>query len=165
MPKSKEKKSKAESFIQTRLTFSKNGNLEFTLDSNICKSNLKSKSNSKTNPESKEFIAPLPDNYRPPDNLDQYGAPLPVVSESFNIRDKLPFLDKLIEILGTYVLAWLEGVELTEEVKDKMKETLLPYSSDITKTAILSVFNSFNNKRGETIKTALDKLKLENNEQ
>jgi hypothetical protein len=73
--------------------------------------------------------------------------------------------DKLIEILGTYVLAWLEGVELTEEVKDKMKETLLPYSSDITKTAILSVFNSFNNKRGETIKTALDKLKLENNEQ
>ncbi len=73
--------------------------------------------------------------------------------------------DKLIEILGTYVLAWLEGVELTEEVKDKMKETLLPYSSDITKTAILSVFNSFNNKRSETIKNALDKLKQQNNEQ
>ena len=73
--------------------------------------------------------------------------------------------DKLIEILGTYVLAWLEGVELTEEVKDKMKETLLPYSSDITKSAILSVFNSFNNKRSETIKNALDKLKQENNEQ
>ncbi len=73
--------------------------------------------------------------------------------------------DKLIEILGTYVLAWLEGVELTEEVKDKMKETLLPYSSDITKSSILSVFNSFNNKRSETIKNALDKLKQENNEQ
>lgn len=73
--------------------------------------------------------------------------------------------NKLIEILGTYVLAWLEGVELTEEVKDKMKETLLPYSSDITKTTILSVFNSFNNKRGETIKNALDKLKQESNEQ
>ena len=73
--------------------------------------------------------------------------------------------NKLIEILGTYVLAWLEGVELTEEVKDKMKETLLPYSSDITKSAILSVFNSFNNKRSETIKNALDKLKQENNEQ
>ena len=73
--------------------------------------------------------------------------------------------DKLVEILGTYVLAWLEGVELTDEVKDKMKETLLPYSSDITKSAILSVFNSFNNKRSETIKNALDKLKQESNEQ
>jgi hypothetical protein len=73
--------------------------------------------------------------------------------------------NKLIEILGTYVLASLEGVELTEEVKDKMKETLLPYSSDITKTTILSIFNSFNNKRSETIKNALEKLKQENNEQ
>ena len=73
--------------------------------------------------------------------------------------------DKLVEILGTYVLAWLEGVELTDEVKDKMKETLLPYSSDITNSAILSVFNSFNNKRNETIKNALDKLKQESNEQ
>ena len=32
--------------------------------------------------------------------------------------------NKIVEILGTYVLAWLEGVELTDEVKDKMKETL-----------------------------------------
>ena len=46
-----------------------------------------------------------------------------------------------------------------------MKETLLPYNSEITKTNILSVFNSFNNKRSETIKNALDKLKEEKNEQ
>jgi glycosyltransferase involved in cell wall biosynthesis len=69
--------------------------------------------------------------------------------------------NKLTDILGTYVLAWLEGVELTEEVKQKMKETLLPYDSEITKNNILSVFNSFNNRRGETIKTALDNLKQE----
>ena len=71
--------------------------------------------------------------------------------------------NKLTDILGTYVLAWLEGVELTEEVKQKMKETLLPYDTEITKTNIISVFNSFNNRRSETIKTALDKLKLEEN--
>ncbi len=73
--------------------------------------------------------------------------------------------DKLTEILGTYVLAWLEGVELTDEVKQKMKETLLPYNSEITKNSILSIFNSFNNKRSETIKTALEKLTLSENEQ
>jgi hypothetical protein len=69
--------------------------------------------------------------------------------------------NKLTDILGTYVLAWLEGVELTEEVKQKMKETLLPYDSEITKNNIISVFNSFNNRRNETIKTALDKIKQE----
>jgi hypothetical protein len=69
--------------------------------------------------------------------------------------------NKLTDILGTYVLAWLEGVELTEEVKQKMKETLLPYDSEITKNNIVSVFNSFNSRRNETIKTALDKLKQE----
>jgi hypothetical protein len=42
-----------------------------------------------------------------------------------------------------------------------MKETLLPYDSEITKNIIISVFNSFNNRRNETIKTALDKLKQE----
>lgn len=71
--------------------------------------------------------------------------------------------NKLTDILGTYVLAWLEGVELTEEVKQKMKESLLPYDSEITKNNIISVFNSFNNRRNETIKSALDKLKLEEN--
>lgn len=73
--------------------------------------------------------------------------------------------NKVVEILGTYVLAWLDGVELTQEVKDKMKETLLPYSSSITENNILSVFDSFKNKRVESIKNALEKLKQEENEQ
>lgn len=66
---------------------------------------------------------------------------------------------KLVEILGTYVLAWLEGVELTDEVKNKMKETLLPYEKTITENNINAVFNSFKNKREENIKNALEKLK------
>jgi hypothetical protein len=70
-------------------------------------------------------------------------------------------IHKLVEILGTYILAWLDGIELTEEVKDKMKETLLPYDSEITKNIIISVFNSFTNKRIEAIKTGIEKLKEE----
>jgi hypothetical protein len=62
------------------------------------------------------------------------------------------------------VLAWLEGVELTPEVKEKMSETLLPYESTITETNIVSIFSSFKNRRVETIQTALEKLKSEENE-
>jgi hypothetical protein len=68
---------------------------------------------------------------------------------------------KIVEILGTYILAWLEGVELKSEVTDKMKETLLPYGSDITRNNIISIFNSFKNKRIDAINTALEKLKQE----
>lgn len=70
-------------------------------------------------------------------------------------------VNKLVEILGTYVLAWIEGVELTDEVKDKMKDTLLPYETELTENNILSVFNSLKNKRVETIEKALNKLKEE----
>jgi hypothetical protein len=66
--------------------------------------------------------------------------------------------NKLVELLGTYVLAWIEGVELTEEVKVKMKETLLPYNKEITQNNILSIFNSFKNNRIETLEKAIEKF-------
>jgi glycosyltransferase involved in cell wall biosynthesis len=69
--------------------------------------------------------------------------------------------NKLVEILGTYVLAWLEGVELTDEVNNKMKETLLPYEKAITQNNIITVFNSFKNKRISDIKNAIENLKQE----
>jgi hypothetical protein len=68
-------------------------------------------------------------------------------------------VNKLVEILGTYVLAWLEGVELDEEVMDKMKETLLPYDKTLTENNIITVFNSFRNKRIGDIKKAIENLK------
>ena len=68
---------------------------------------------------------------------------------------------KLLDILGTYILAWLEGVELKSEVKDKMKETLLPYMTSITENNIMSIFNSFKDRRLETIKTTIEKLNKE----
>jgi len=68
---------------------------------------------------------------------------------------------KIVEILGTYVMAWLEGVELNDEVKQKMKDTLLPYDSEVTKNSAVSIFNSFKNKRIEAIEKALEKVKQE----
>jgi glycosyltransferase involved in cell wall biosynthesis len=69
--------------------------------------------------------------------------------------------NKLVELLGTYILAWIDGIELTDEVKDKMKDTLLPYDGEITKNNILSIFQSLKNKRVESIESALSKLKQE----
>jgi hypothetical protein len=69
---------------------------------------------------------------------------------------------KLVEILGTYVLAWLEGAGITEEVKDKMRSTLTPYDKEITRNNTINIFQALNSKRVETITKALEKLKEEN---
>jgi hypothetical protein len=68
---------------------------------------------------------------------------------------------KLVEILGTYVLAWLEGVELTNEVKDKMKETLLPYLTSVTEDNILYIFDILLSQRNNTLKKAFENFKQE----
>lgn len=69
--------------------------------------------------------------------------------------------NKITEILGKYVMAWIEGVELTDEVKQKMKDTLLPYDTEITKKNIISVFESFKINRVSVIEKALEKLNNE----
>jgi hypothetical protein len=68
-------------------------------------------------------------------------------------------LNKVVDMIGTYVLAWLEGVTINDEVKEKMKETLLPYTDDIIDNNVVSIFNSLKNSRIKTIEEALDKLK------
>lgn len=74
-------------------------------------------------------------------------------------------INKIVEILGTYILAWLEGIELTQQVKDKMKETLLPYSTEITENNIIKTFDSLINGRVVRIKSAIEKLKEQEVEQ
>jgi low affinity Fe/Cu permease len=69
--------------------------------------------------------------------------------------------NKIVDILGTYVLAWLEGVEIGEDVKEKMKETLIPYTTETTKNNIVSIFESIKNKRKESIEKAIENLKQE----
>lgn len=73
-------------------------------------------------------------------------------------------INKIVEILGTYTLSWLEGADLTDEVKQKMKDTLLPYDQTITETSIVSIFNSLKNKRLELLQKTLDKLTKEEEE-
>jgi hypothetical protein len=68
---------------------------------------------------------------------------------------------KITEILGKFVMAWLEGVELTDEVTQKMKDTLLPYDSEITKGNINVIFESFKTSRVLSIEKALEKLTKE----
>jgi glycosyltransferase involved in cell wall biosynthesis len=68
---------------------------------------------------------------------------------------------KIVELIGTYCVAWLEGISLNDEVTNKMKETLLPYNKEITKNNVLNIFDSFNSKRKETIIKSLEKLKTE----
>jgi hypothetical protein len=68
-------------------------------------------------------------------------------------------INKIVDLLGTYILASLEGVELNEEVKQKMNDTLLPYEKSITENNIISIFNSLKSKRIETIENGLNKLK------
>jgi len=70
-------------------------------------------------------------------------------------------INKIVDLLGTYVLSWLEGVTITDEVKEKMRETLLPYSDDIIDKNVSSIFNSLKNSRMKTIEETVEKLKEE----
>jgi hypothetical protein len=69
--------------------------------------------------------------------------------------------NKVVELLGTYVLAWIEGVELTGEVKEKMKSSVLPYTKERHNDATLSIFSTLLSQKKETIKNTLEKIKTE----
>lgn len=69
--------------------------------------------------------------------------------------------NKIVEVLGAFTLSWLEGIELTDEVKVKMRDTLLPYDKMITENSIVSIFTSFKNTRMELLQKTLDKLTKE----
>lgn len=69
--------------------------------------------------------------------------------------------NKIVDLLASYVLSWLDGAELDDDVKEKMKSTVLPYNEEIFKQNTLSIFNSLISIRMESIKTGLDKLKSE----
>ena len=101
---------KSAKLIQTKLLFTKTGNLECTLEqptkkqnSSITKSNKHISEYNKHPPEQKKKDEPkpmpLPPEYRPPTDLNQYCAPLPSIPNGFLIRDKLDYLDILVNNL------------------------------------------------------------------
>jgi glycosyltransferase involved in cell wall biosynthesis len=70
-------------------------------------------------------------------------------------------VEKITELLGTYVLANIDGAEITDEVKQKFKDTLLPYDENITKNSITSIFTTLRNKRIESINILIQNLTKE----
>ena len=69
--------------------------------------------------------------------------------------------NKLCDILGSYVTSWINGVELSDEVKEMMTTTVAPYTKDAHTINTLSVFNSIISQRREVIKNSIEKLKIE----
>ncbi len=68
---------------------------------------------------------------------------------------------KIVEILSTYILAYIDGIELKTEVLDKMKETLIPYDYNITRSVILSTFNTLSKIKVSQINKIINRLKEE----
>jgi hypothetical protein len=90
--------------VQTQLIFTKTGNLECIIEHHNKSSSGKQKKQLERqleyrHEESKIKPAPLPPDYRPPKDLNQYCAPLPSIPDGFNIRTKLNYLDRLLDNL------------------------------------------------------------------
>jgi glycosyltransferase involved in cell wall biosynthesis len=69
--------------------------------------------------------------------------------------------NKVVELLGTFILAWLDGVGLEEEVKEKMKSAYSPYTKENHNIATLSIFKTIISQRIDGIKTSIEKIKTE----
>jgi len=105
-PDKKKKNKKKDNLIQTKLTFTQTGELNIIkVIENVTNENDKQKvkknQNQKQNQKQKQKILPLPETYKPPEDLNQYCAPLPEIDKSFSIHNKLPYLQELLNILIT----------------------------------------------------------------
>jgi glycosyltransferase involved in cell wall biosynthesis len=67
--------------------------------------------------------------------------------------------NKIVDLLGAYIMAWLDGVELEEEVKMKMDETYLQFNKENHDVNTLSVFTTLHTQKMETIKNSLENIK------
>lgn len=112
--------------IQSKLSFSKHGILECTLDTPIPTTHKKHQQEHQKEhhkPASKLKSAsgfkpmPLPPEYRPPADLNQYCAPLPSVVDGFNIRDRLDYLDTLVNNLTKKALD-AKNQNLVKKIKE-----------------------------------------------
>lgn len=51
--------------------------------------------------------------------------------------------NKIVDLLAKYVLSYLEGIELDDEVYSKMNESTLRYQTKVTESNVLSTFKAF----------------------
>lgn len=69
--------------------------------------------------------------------------------------------NKVVELLGTYILAWIEGGDVTDDIKERMKQASLPYTKEIHNNITNSIFTTIISQREEMIKNSIEKFKLE----
>jgi glycosyltransferase involved in cell wall biosynthesis len=69
--------------------------------------------------------------------------------------------NKVVDLIGAYVMSWLEGKELETEVIKRMNEAPEPFTKDNHSLNTLSVFNTLHGQQIETIKKSLEKIKSE----
>ena len=69
--------------------------------------------------------------------------------------------NKIVDLLGSYITAWTEGVELEGEVNEEMKKSYSPYTKEAHGIATLSIYNTILTQRVELIKSSLEKIKTE----
>jgi hypothetical protein len=69
--------------------------------------------------------------------------------------------NKIVDILGTYITGWLEGISLSTEVKTNMYETVLPYNIEIIKENTVKIFESLKNSRLETLTKTIEQITKE----
>lgn len=67
----------------------------------------------------------------------------------------------IVDLLGTFILAWLEGADITDDVKDRMKQATLPYTKAIHNEITLSIFGTLVSQRVDLVKNNLEKFKSE----
>lgn len=69
--------------------------------------------------------------------------------------------NKVVDLIGAFVMAWLDGVEIEADVKEKMKEAYSPYSKENHNLNTISIFNTLYNKKIDSIKKSLENIKSE----
>ena len=69
--------------------------------------------------------------------------------------------NKIVDLLGAYIMAWLDGVGLEDEVKTKMVDAHKEFNKEDFGMNTLSVFSTLHSKKLASIKSSLEKLKAE----
>jgi len=67
--------------------------------------------------------------------------------------------NKIVDLIGAFVMGWLDGVELEPEVKEKMNEAHVPFSKDNLNLNTLSIFNTIHTQKVEQINKSLESFK------
>jgi hypothetical protein len=108
------------------------------------------------------------------DNESSFGTfPLESMKCHVPVIGKLPFtspewigenglwcdsIETLVEMLGNYVTAWVDGTDVSEKLIEEFEKTLSIYNNNLTKESITTIFGNFKNRTIEDIDKAIKNL-------